>query len=235
MTDKQTLDAISVMPNNGEQPQYLLVMLHGWGANYQDLAPLAQMLDLSGFGYLFPNAPFAHPQVPGGRAWYDLENMPNCQQLTKSRELLINWLSSLETATGVPLQRTIMAGFSQGGAMTLDVGLTFPMLSLCSLSGYLHYEPDANFVSDAVASDLMINTEKITRSYPSKLAPALIIHGKQDPVVPIQAGRQAKEKLSAMGVDVQYHEFNMGHEIPLPALEVLQQFVDSCIHKMKVK
>lgn len=227
MTDQQTLDAISVMPSNGEKPKYLLVMLHGWGANYQDLAPLAQMLKLPGFGCLFPNAPFAHPQVPGGRAWYDLENMPNCQQLIQSRELLINWLSSLESATGVPLQRTIMAGFSQGGAMTLDVGLTFPLLSLCSLSGYLHYEPDANSVIDSMADGLIINTEKITRSYPDELSPALIIHGKQDPVVPITAGRQAKEKLSAIGVDVQYHEFNMGHEIPLAALEILQKFIDS--------
>ncbi|MDJ0897648.1 MAG: alpha/beta hydrolase [Xenococcus sp. MO_188.B8] len=227
MTDQQTLDAISVMPSNGEKPSYLLVMLHGWGANYQDLAPLAQILNLPGFGYLFPNAPFSHTQVPGGRAWYDLENMPNCQQLTKSRELLINWLSSLETTTGVPLERTIMAGFSQGGAMTLDVGLTVPMLSLCSMSGYLHYEPKANSITDTVARSLIINTNNINRSYPSKLSPALIIHGKQDLVVPIQAGRQAKEKLTAMGVDVQYYEFNMGHEIPLPALEVLQQFIDS--------
>ena len=226
MTDKQTLDAIAVMPSNREKPQYLLVMLHGWGANYQDLAPLAQMLNLPGFACLFPNAPFAHPQVPGGRAWYDLENMPNCKQLIQSRELLINWLSSLEATTGVPLQRTIMAGFSQGGAMTLDVGLTFPMLSLCSLSGYLHYEPEANSITDAIARSLIINTDNIVRSYPSKLSPALIIHGKQDPVVPIQAGRQAKEKLTAMGVDVQYHEYNMGHEIPLPALEVLQNYID---------
>ena len=229
MTDQQTLDAISLIPSNGQKPTYLLIMLHGWGANYQDLAPLAQMLNLPGFGCLFPNAPFLHPQVPGGRAWYDLENMPNCNQLTKSRELLINWLSSLEAATGVPMQRTIMAGFSQGGAMTLDVGLTFPVLGLCSLSGYLHYEPEANSINDPMARSLIINTVEITRSYPSKLSPALIIHGKQDPVVPIQAGRHVQEKLTAMGVEVQYHEFNMGHEIPLPALEVFQEFINNCI------
>ena len=232
MTNQQTLDAIAVMPSNGEQPQYLLVMLHGWGANYQDLAPLAQMLNLPGFACLFPNAPFAHPQVPGGRAWYDLENIPFCKQLTKSRELLINWLLSLEAATGVPLQRTIMAGFSQGGAMTLDVGLTFPLLSLCILSGYLHYDPEANSGTDPMASGVIIGTEKVTRSYPSKLSPVLIIHGKQDPVVSIQSGRKAKKKLSAIGVDVQYHEFDMGHEIPLPALEVLQEYINSFINKI---
>ncbi|ELS02451.1 putative esterase [Xenococcus sp. PCC 7305] len=225
MTAQQALDAILVMPSNGQKPRHLLVMLHGWGANYQDLAPLAQMLDFPGFAYLFPNAPFDHPQVPGGRAWYDLENMPNCQQLPKSRELLINWLSSLEDSTGVPIERTIMAGFSQGGAMTLDVGLTFPCLGLVSMSGYLHYEPDTNSLAEVDEESLIINTEKITRSYPSQLSPTLIIHGKQDPVVPIAAAREAQEKLTAIGVAIQYHEFNMGHEIPAPALEVLKDYI----------
>lgn len=225
MTDQQALDAILVMPSNGQKPRYLLVMLHGWGANYQDLAPLAQMLDFPGFAYLFPNAPFEHPQVPGGRAWYDLENKPNFQQLRESRELLSNWLSSLENATGVPIEKTILAGFSQGGAMTLDVGLTFPCLSLVSMSGYLHYEPDANAFAEVDESNLMINTEKITRSYPDELSPTLIIHGTQDPVVPLTLARQAQEKLTAIGVAVQYHEFNMGHEIPAPALEVLKDYI----------
>lgn len=227
MTNQKTLDAIAIMPSNGEPPKYLLLMLHGWGANYQDLAPLAQMLNLPDFGFLFPNAPFKHPQMPGGRAWYDLENMPHCKQLTVSRELLINWLSSLEAKTGVPLERTIMAGFSQGGAMTLDVGLTFPLLGLCSMSGYLHYEPEDNALAEVDERSLIIETEDINRSYPSNLSPTLIVHGKQDPVVPIAAAKQAKEKLNAIGVEVEYHEFDMGHEIPMPVLDVLQKFIDS--------
>ena len=140
MTPAKTLDAISIPPTSGEKPTNLLVVLHGWGANYQDLAPCAPMLDLPNFTYLFPNAPFAHPQVPGGRAWYALENK-EYNGLAESRQLLRDWVLSLPDSTGVPLENTILAGFSQGGAMTLDIGLTLPLAGLCSLSGYLHYEP----------------------------------------------------------------------------------------------
>ena len=201
-----TLDALSAMPENGEKPTYLLVMLHGWGANYRDLFPLAKMLNLPGFGYLFPNAPFEHPQVPGGRAWYALESQ-NYDGLLESREILFDWLMSLEANTGVPLSRTIMAGFSQGGAMTLDVGLTLPLTALCSLSGYLHYQP----------------LPQPDRDFP--FPPVLIVHGKQDQVVPLASARQAREELTKIDISVQYQEFNMGHEIQPPALDLMREFI----------
>ena len=201
------IEAISVMPNGSNQ-EHLLVILHGWGANYQDFVPVTQVLDLPGFGYIFPNAPFNHPQVPGGRAWYALETQ-EYTGLAESRELLGNWLMSLEGATGVPLNRTIMAGFSQGGAMTLDLGLTLPLAAICSFSGYLHYHPQ-------LQSD-------------TKFPPALIVHGRQDMVVPLQAAQQARDELSAIGVSVKYQEFDMGHEVPTPAINLLQKFVSASI------
>ncbi|MDJ0687579.1 MAG: alpha/beta hydrolase [Xenococcaceae cyanobacterium MO_188.B32] len=204
MTLQKTLDAISIPPNSGEKPTNLLIMLHGWGANYQDLAPLASMFNLPGFAYLFPNAPFEHPQVPGGRAWYALET-EEYSGLAESKQLLRDWLLSLPDNTGIPLENTIMTGFSQGGAMTLDIGLTLPLAGLCSLSGYLHASPQKN---DRV-------------NFP----PVLIVHGTQDPVVPIQAARQAKEKLMAIGVEVKYREFAMGHEIQPPVLPLIQEFI----------
>lgn len=205
MTDQKTLEAISVPSNSGEKPTNLLVMLHGWGANYQDLAPLAFMLNLPGFTYLFPNAPFPHPQVPGGRAWYALETQ-EYTGLAESRQLVRDWLLSLPNNTGIPLENTIMAGFSQGGAMTLDIGLTLPLAGLCSLSGYLHYQPQKQ-------------EEKV--DFP----PVLIIHGTEDPVVPLEAAHQAKDKLTAIGVEVKYQEFTMGHEIQQPALTLVQEFI----------
>ena len=191
------------MPHD-DRPNYLLVTLHGWGANYQDFVPVAKMLNLPNFGYWFPNAPFNHPQVPGGRAWYALESK-EYTGLEESRELLRNWLISLESSTGVPLNRTIMAGFSQGGAMTLDIGLTLPLAALCSFSGYLHYHP---------------------QSQPeTQFPPTLIVHGRQDMVVPVTAAQQARDELGAIGVSVQYQEFDMGHEVPAPATNLMQQFI----------
>jgi phospholipase/carboxylesterase len=198
-----TIEAISAMPND-EKPSHLLVMLHGWGANYQDFVPFAKILNFPGFGYFFPNAPFEHFQVPGGKAWYALEQK-EFTGLDISRKLLLDWLLSLEATTGVPLNRTIMAGFSQGGAMTLDVGLTLPLAALCSFSGYLHYEPQS----------------QENKTFPS----TLLIHGQQDPVVPIEAAQKAQVELTKIGVNVQYQEFTMGHEISEPAIALFKQFI----------
>ena len=198
-----TIEAISVMPSQGTAT-HLLVMLHGWGANYQDFVPLAKMLNFSGCGYLFPNAPFEHFQVPGGRAWYALESN-ELTGLADSRRLLLNWLTSLEASTGVPLERTILAGFSQGGAMILDVGLTLPLAALCSFSGYLHYQPQSSK----------------ERVFP----PTMIIHGQEDTVIPVQAARKARQELTDIGVSVQYQELAMAHEIQDEAIALFKQFI----------
>ncbi len=182
-----------------------MVMLHGWGANYEDFTPLASELNLPEYQFIFPNAPYNHPQVPGGKAWYALETQ-EYQGLSESRKMVHEWLLSLEQQTGVPLERTILGGFSQGGAMTLDLGLTLPLAGLCSLSGYLHFQP-----------------ESIPKN--NTFPPVLIVHGKQDPVVPIQAAQQAKEKLTALGVSVTYQEFNMEHSIIPEVLTLMEKFI----------
>lgn len=180
-----------------------MIALHGWGANAQDLAPLAPMFDLPSYQFIFPDAPFPHPQVSWGRAWYSLETS-NYEGLSESRQKLLEWLLSLESTTGIPLSRTFLSGFSQGGAMTLDVGLQLPLAGLCSLSGYLQAKPQA--------------TDTI-------LPPVLIVHGRQDMVVPIQAAQKARDELTALGINVTYQEFEMGHEIQPDVLTLMQNFI----------
>ncbi|WP_071990917.1 alpha/beta hydrolase [Picosynechococcus sp. NKBG15041c] len=196
-----------------ETAQYLVVMLHGWGANYHDLKPLARMLELPHCRFLFPNAPFLHFQSPLGRAWYALER-EDFQGLPESRDRLFTWLGNLAAMTGIPPERTAMIGFSQGGAMTLDVGLQFNFAALCSCSGYLHYDPSA----------------QPEKEYP----PTLLIHGSQDPVVPIQAAHQAKTQLHQVGVPLEYFEFSGGHEIPAIALTQMTQFLQQHLLEKKI-
>lgn len=198
-----TLDAISLPPASGQPPAQLVAVLHGWGADASDLVPLASALKLPDCQFLFPNAPFPHPQVPGGRAWYALET-GDFQGLPESRQHLQDWLLALEAETGVPLSQTALCGFSQGGAMVLDVGLGLPVAGIGSLSGFLHAKPQVSELP---------------------LPPVLMAHGRQDSVVPIQAARRARDELLALGARVQYQEFDMGHEIPPPVVRLLQDFL----------
>ena len=198
-----TLNAIAVPPSSGNPPDHILVLLHGWGADANDLAPLAQVFDLPHYQCLFPNAPFPHPEVPSGLAWYALET-PDYYGLTESRQQLRDWLLSLEDQTGVPLSHTVLGGFSQGGAMTLDVGLELPLAGLFSLSGYLHFQP---------------------RPLTTPIPPILMVHGKQDFVVPIEAARQTRDALNRINAKIEYHEFNMGHEIPQIVLNLVEKFI----------
>jgi phospholipase/carboxylesterase len=187
------------------KPTGLIVTLHGWGANAQDVAGLLPYLNLEDYEFLLPNAPYPYPYAPNGKAWYDLRAENMYQGLPESRQLLIDWLLSLESETGVPLSRTILSGFSQGGAMTLDVGLNLPLAGLVVMSGYLH--PGTGTTTQT--------------TFPS----TLIMHGRQDTVVPLQAAIKAREMAQNLGVPVEYHEFDMGHEIDVEMLDVLRNFI----------
>lgn len=181
----------------------MIVALHGWGANAQNLASVVPLLNLPNYQFMFPDAPFPHPYMSTGKMWYDLSSQKS-QGLPESRKLLKDWLLSLESTTGVPLSRTILSGFSQGAAMTLDIGLSLPLAALVALSGYLH---------------------PISEPAGGKFPPVLIVHGRQDSVVPLKAGQYTRDSLVALGVSVQYQEFDMEHEIRPEVLAVIRNFV----------
>lgn len=148
--------------------------------------------------------------MPTGKAWYNLERQ-DYNGLAESRQILTDWLKSLESTTGVPLSRTILCGFSQGAAMTMDVGLTLPLAGLICLSGYLH--PNPQLVAGKIST------------------PVLIIHGRQDYMVPLRAAHQTRDTLTALGLPVQYHEFEMGHEIVPAAIFLMRSFIVDTVPK----
>ncbi|ESA34349.1 phospholipase carboxylesterase [Leptolyngbya sp. Heron Island J] len=195
---------------------HLLILLHGWGANAQDVAGIAPYMQLANYTMLFPNAPHPHQVAsgmgaPGGRMWYALPDIFDFDQpfthqpdLQQSRQLLLDWLTALPSKTGIPLEKTVLGGFSQGGAMALDVGMQLPLAGMMALSGYNHG----------------------SLSTPISPRPILLVHGRQDPVVPITQALQNKTGLDQLSVDVDYHEFMMGHEISLQVLEVAKKFCE---------
>lgn len=215
-----TLKFISVPPKStqaqsgqaqsGQPAKGAIVMLHGWGANAEDAAYFTGLLDLGDFHLVFPEGPFGHP-APGGKMWYgftpdfnfagDWGHLP---ELQASREGLMTFLEGLPTLTGVPLSQTILGGFSQGGAMTIEVGFEFPLAGRMILSGYRH-NPIAR-ISDQ--------------------APVLMVHGAIDPVVPIAAAVETRDRLIEAGAKVKYLAFpTMGHEVSQVVLAEMDRFI----------
>jgi phospholipase/carboxylesterase len=213
-----SLSAIAIAPTAtpGTASDRLLVLLHGWGANAQDVAGLINAINMIviPFQGLLPDAPFDHPMVPGGKQWYGFPANYDFRQphdfehqadLIDSRAQLQAWMESLPSQTGIPLEKTIMGGFSQGGAMTLDVGPRLPLAAMLILSSYSH-APIVPCVSPR---------------------PVLVIHGRQDPVVPLEKAKDTVRQLEGHGMPVTYKEFDMGHEVSLEALQVASQFGQS--------
>ncbi|MGD1904789.1 MAG: alpha/beta hydrolase [Leptolyngbyaceae cyanobacterium] len=206
-----SLQAIASAQTNPQTCDALFVGLHGWGANAADLVALGEFLTLPQCHRVFPEAPFPHPYNPVGRMWYgfpegyDFRRPHDFEQqadLHKSRQALREWLEQITTATGIPLERTIIAGFSQGGAMALDVGLQLPVAAVLVLSGYLH-------------GDLSPHQPP---------SPVLLVHGRQDPVVPLACAHQTRQVLGTHQVPVTYYEQDMGHEIQPIVLQYIERF-----------
>lgn len=211
-----TLREIARPSKPDAQADKLLLGLHGWGANAQDLAVLADYLSLPGYHMVFPDAPFPHPSAIGGCMWYsfpigwDFQTPYNFEQqadLQESRQQLKDWFIQITQETGISLAQTVLAGFSQGGAMAMDIGFQLPLAGVLVLSGYLHSPP---------------------KPHPN-LGPVLMVHGRQDPVVPIQKAHAARDALVNQNINLTYQEFDMGHDIsPL----VLQQ-IESFCHQLE--
>jgi len=200
-----------------EQASRRLVLLHGWGADADDLLDLGLELlprsglstaEQQGISLVALRAPGIHP-AGMGRQWYGLAPAPDWQELPSAREALRQRLQAL--AQTVPLQQTILLGFSQGGAMAVDVATGggdpaaagLPLAALISCSGYPHpgWSPRAEGLR------------------------VLLTHGLQDPVVPAEASEALEQELQAAGANVKRQLFTGGHGIDPDLLPLLREFL----------
>ena len=182
-----------------EEADQRLVLLHGWGADADDLLDLGELLVGPGVSVVALRAPEPHPYGVG-RQWYGLQPI-DWSQLPAARELLRQRLTEL--AQSVPFSRTVLLGFSQGGAMALDVGSSLPLAGIVACSGYPHegWAPTGS------------------------LPPVLLSHGQQDPVVPFAASEEVLRRLQASGAAAQLLPFPGGHTIDPSVLPSITSFV----------
>lgn len=191
-------------------PTGALVLLHGRGADEHDLIPLLEVLDpdqhLVG---ILPRAP--QGLAEGGYAWYDAERVgePESASFREALEMTSAWVGGLESRTGVPLARTAVVGFSQGGVMAYALGLAGSrdrFASIVALSTYLPHVADVPLDLEADGGP-----------------PVTIAHGRLDPVVDVGFGRAARDQLLAGGLDVVYRETAVEHTIDPAWLPLLRE------------
>lgn len=185
----------------------MVILIHGRGADANDLADLAPLLDPPGGArFVFPNAPKAFEAYPGmtfGWTWF--EGWPPEQtSVAASRERLLQFLD--EVTARYPTSALIVAGFSQGAMMSLDAGLRREVKGIVAMSGGL-YEYDL--------PDLRTVTK----------VPILISHGSADEVVSVNYARRARARLEEAGFDVDYHEYPMGHQVVMEEIAVVKDFL----------
>ncbi len=185
----------------------MVIMIHGRGADMNDLADLAPLLDApDGARFVFPNAPKPFEAYPGmsfGWTWF--EGWPPTQEsVRESREVLLEFLE--EITAKYPTTSLIVAGFSQGAMMSLDVGLRHEAAAVIAMSGGL-YEHDL--------PDLAARKE----------TPVLLSHGSLDDVVPVNYARRARALLEDAGFDVEYHEYPMGHQVVMEEVTAVKEFI----------
>jgi phospholipase/carboxylesterase len=180
-----------------------LVLLHGWGADADDLLDLGELLVGPEVSVVALRAPEPHP-YGSGRQWYSLQPI-DWSALPAARRALRGRLEAL--GASVPLERTVLLGFSQGGAMAIDVGGDLPLAGIVACSGYPHegWQPHGS------------------------LPPVLLSHGHQDPVVPYAASEELQRSLSQAGAQVELLGFNGGHGIDPELLPAVGAFVRSCL------
>lgn len=212
---EQLLPCVEVEPS---QPATASVIwLHGLGADGHDFEPVVPALNLPDslpVRFVFPNAPVQPVTVNGGwemPAWYDilemkLERKIDVQGLLHSVSQ-IEALIERETARGIPSERIVLAGFSQGGAVAYHTALCYgkPLAGLLTLSTY-------------VATARLI---KQHQSDANRAIPIAIHHGSEDDVVPIALGVQAVELLQQLAYQPQWHRWPVDHGLCLPEVEAI--------------
>ncbi len=207
----------------GSTPAWCVLWLHGLGADGHDFAPIVpELVDPAwpALRFVFPHAPVRAVTVNGGlpmRAWYDIHGF----DLTSREDeagirascTAVGDLIEREAARGIPAERVVLAGFSQGGAIALAAGLSAP----CRLAGII-----------ALSTYLPLAEATLAARSPANVAtPCFLAHGHYDPVVPLPFGLLARDRLRLAGQPVEWHEYAMGHAVVEDEIADLRQWFDA--------
>jgi phospholipase/carboxylesterase len=223
MTTPTLLDCVE--HETGPQPTHSVIWLHGLGADGHDFAPIVPELQLPAslaVRFVFPHATIQPVTINGGmamRSWYDIltPQLVKREDETGIRisEQAIQALIARENARGIPSSRIVLAGFSQGCAMTLHAGIRFKekLAGLMGLSGYLP----------------LIDMAAQEREPVNAATPIFLAHGTHDPVVTLERAEASRAKLVDLGYQVQWHTYPMPHSVCAQEIDDISSFLQSVL------
>ena len=218
-----SLDSIQV--ETGPAPDAAVIWLHGLGADGHDFEPAVPMLGLGPdrpLRFVFPHAPVRPVTLNGGmamRAWYDIVDLTpegrDDEAGIRAAAESIGALIDAQGDVGIPPERVVLAGFSQGGAMALFTGLRYPA-RLAGVIGLSCYLPLAtHFVAE--------------RSTANAATPIFQGHGEVDPVVLCDMGLTAHRQLTEAGCDAEWRTYPLAHSVSPTELQDVQAFLARCL------
>ena len=202
-------------------PTHSVIWLHGLGADGHDFAPIVPELglrDRPAVRFVFPHAPVQPVTINGGmamRSWYDILAMDLVRREDdagiRRSEQAVHALIRRENERGVPTRNIVLAGFSQGCAMTLHTGLRYPqrLAGLVGLSGYLP----------------LLDLFQAERGGANADTPVFLAHGLYDPVVALERAEASRRLLQELGHDVRWHTYPMPHAVCPPELADIADFL----------
>ena len=212
----------AIVVDTGPNPAWAVIWLHGLGADGTDFEPVVPELGLPetpAVRFIFPHAPYQPVTCNGGyvmRAWYDIISLARDSReidetgLIASRQR-VRSLIAAEVAGGIPAQRIILAGFSQGGAVAYLTGLTHPerLGGIVALSTYI---PSPRLLrAELVAEQLEV--------------PVFAAHGDDDDVVAPELGEAARDLLRELGAAPEWRSYPMPHSVCLEEIRDLGQWL----------
>jgi len=217
----EQLSTIEIQPEAAHK--YSVIWLHGLGADghdFESLIPELHLTAATNTHFIFPNAPVQPVTINGGmsmRSWYDilemsLERKVDIDGIYQSVSL-IEPLIRQEIDKGIASTNILLAGFSQGGVIALHAGLRHPhkLAGIVALSTYLP----------------TIDRLQTERSAANKDTPIFMAHGIIDPIVAVESGKAAFDKLKSMDYNIEWHDYLMEHRLCVEEIEHISAFMNS--------
>jgi len=210
----------AVRIETGEKPEMAVIWLHGLGADGHDFEPVVPQFHHPQIPlrFVFPHAPVQPVTINGGMAmhsWYDIKGLDIGSRADeagiRASQQIVHDLIDEQVAQGIAPENIVLAGFSQGAAMTLHTGTRYPstLAGLVALSGYLPMP------------------EKLpAEKHPANQhTPVFMAHGTLDPVVPYALGEASAKILQANGYPLEWHAYPIEHGVSPEELAAVREFV----------